>query len=92
MIHLERLNGLRFISKRSWFLTDDFEAGFSYKGHQFVLWTPYVEIEINGINKGIPETVVNEIFDHVKAYKRVWLWTRIVEGGRYWFLPFSAKS
>jgi len=92
MIHLERLNGLQFISKWSWYLTDDFDAVFNYKGYQFKLWTPFAEIEIMCIDKGIPETVVNEIFDHVKAYKMVWFPTRIAKGLRYVFLPFQIKN
>jgi hypothetical protein len=92
MIHLERLDGLKFVSKWSWYLTDDFDAVFKYKGYAFRLWTPFAEVEIMRIDKGVPETVVNEIFNHVKAYKIVWFHKRLIKGVRYVFLPFQTKN
>jgi len=92
LIHLERIKGLKVIAKKSWFLTDDFEAFFTFKGYVFVLYTPFAEIEVETHSKGVPREVTLEVFEHVKNYKIVWLHHSVLKGFKYFFLPFNPNT
>jgi hypothetical protein len=42
--HLCKLPGLKVIAKKSWALTDDFKAYFTYKDRLFIVYTPMVDL------------------------------------------------
>ena len=92
LIHLERLSGLTVIAKKSWVLTDDFEAYFLYKEHAFVLYTPFSEVEITPGSEDAPIEITQEIFNHIKDYKTVWFHESILGWIRYLLLPFNYKD
>jgi len=91
LIHLERLEGLKVISKRSFLLTDEFEAYFTYKTHTFVLFTPFSEIEIEPDTKETPKEVTSEIFEHLYHYKMVWLHNYIYGLIKYALKPSNKR-
>ena len=90
LVHLEDCPGVEVIAKKSWLLTDDFEAYFSYKGFLFVVETPFVEIEISPVNKA-PEKIRNEIFSHVEKFEWVSPIKVMIGICRYFLLPFNPR-
>jgi hypothetical protein len=87
--HMSRLPGARVIAKKSWAMTDDFEAYFLYKGRLFVLETPFVNIELSMLGQPGDETLFGEVEDHLKRFN-VWLSLFFpLAFARYVFVPFS---
>ncbi len=91
LLHLERLKGLKVLSKRSFFYTDEYEACFTYKGNTFVLFTPFSEIELEPDKKETPKEVTEEVFAHLEKYKTVWLPHYIFGLIKYALLPSSKR-
>ena len=89
LVHLEKLDGLKIIAKKSWVLTDDFEAYFTYKDFTFVLFTPFSEIEIEPDIKDTPKEITKEIFNHLNKYKTIWLYSYIKGLFKYALLPYN---
>ncbi|WP_444926804.1 hypothetical protein ACJJI4_01420 [Microbulbifer sp. TRSA002] len=87
--HIERLRGVKVIAKKSYFITDDFEAYLEYKGCRFIVETPFAEIEVSVIDKDAPKEVVREVLEHASNYKLVNPFMFIVAMVRYFFLPFN---
>ena len=91
LLHLERLKGLKVIAKKSWLLTDDFEAYFIYKDHLFVLYTPFSEVVVEPASKNVPVKIIKEVFNHIKEYRIVWIHRSILGVLKYVLLPFNPK-
>jgi hypothetical protein len=84
LLHLSRLPGMRVVAKKSWALTDDFEAYFSYKGRMFVLETPFVTIELTMLGQPQDEPVLTDVEEHIQAFSR---WYYVL--APYAFLKFA---
>ena len=87
--HLSRLPGLRVIAKKSWALTDDFEAFFLYKGRLFVMWTPFVHVWISLLGQDPDEQLFSEVETHVQRFRA---WTYLLAPlavVRFVFTPFN---
>src|SRR5512135_1872406 len=63
-----RLPGLRVVAKKSWVLTDDFEAYFLYKERLFVMQTPYVNVWISLLGQPADEPLFAELEAQVQKY------------------------
>ena len=59
--HLCRLNGLKVLAKKSYALTDDYEAYFQYKNRLFILYSPMGYIWISLIGQPSNEVLFSEI-------------------------------
>ncbi|MCW5622889.1 MAG: hypothetical protein KIS79_17390 [Burkholderiales bacterium] len=68
LLYLEMLRGVQVLSKRSWAMTDDFEAYFTYKGRMWVVATPFSKIEVSLLGQPADETIFREIEARVQAY------------------------
>ena len=87
--HLARLPGLRVVAKKSWALTDDFEAYFLYRGRLFVMETPLVNVWISLIGQPADEEVFDEVEAHVQRFTS-WLYLLApVAILRFSLLPFN---
>lgn len=70
--HLERLRGVEVISKKSWALTDDFEAYFFYKSRLFVLQTPFARIWLSLLGQPVDESIFAQLEQHLQTFP-VWM-------------------
>ena len=89
LLHLAQLPGLRVIAKKSWALTDDFEAYFLYKGRLFVVYTPMVDVMVALIGQPADEQVFSEVEAQVQSFSG---WSYLLAPlaiVRYFFLPFN---
>jgi hypothetical protein len=71
LLYLEMLAGVRVLSKRSWAITDDFEAYFTYKGRIWVMATPFSKIEVSLLGKPGDEALFSEIEARVQSYPHI---------------------
>jgi hypothetical protein len=71
--HLACLKGVKVVSKKSWALTDDFEAYFTFKGRLFIMDTPYVDVWVGLIGQPADEELFAEIDQHVQKFS-AWLY------------------
>lgn len=85
--HLNRLPGLRVIAKKSWALTDDFEAYFLYQGRLFVVQTPFARVWVSMLGQPANESLFVEIEEQVRSFRS---WTYLLAPAalvRYFVLP-----
>ena len=87
LAHIERLPHVRVLAKRSWAMTDSFEAYFSFKGYRFYMAIPFGAIMIARHDSQAPEAVFDELAAHVENYRTVWLPQFLWALTRYFFLP-----
>lgn len=73
LLHLSKLPDLRVIAKKSWALTDDFEAYFLYKNRLFVIHTPMVNVWVSLIGQPADNQTFSEIEKHVQEFSP-WLY------------------
>jgi len=64
----KKLPGLRVVAKKSWALTDDFEAYFLYKGRMFVMQTPLVNVWVSLLGQPADESLFSEVEALVRSY------------------------
>ena len=88
LLHLEALPGLTVIAQKSWWMTDDFEAYFTYKGRLFVVNTPFVRLWVSLIGQPPDDEVFSEVEAQVRSYRmrplRAWR-----ASWKYFWLPFN---
>ena len=72
LIHLERLNGIKVLSKASSTMTDDVQIEFEYKKYPFIITIPMAYIWISGNSPDVPKEIFEEIVEHIQNYKSVW--------------------
>ena len=75
LLHLAQLPGLRVIAKKSWALTDDFEAYFLYKDRLFVMNTPFVNVWVSLIGQPPDESAFAEVETQVQSFSA---WTYLL--------------
>jgi len=71
LLHLELLPGVRVLSKRSWAMTDEFEAYFTYKDRMWVMATPFSKIEVSLLGQPANDDLFREIEGRVQGYPPV---------------------
>jgi len=87
LLHIERLPQVRVLSKISWFITDSFEARFTFKGYRFWMAIPFGFIAIARDAPDIPQAVFDELAGHVENYRTIWPFQFLRGLIRYWLLP-----
>lgn len=88
--HIAQLPGVTVLAKKSWALTDDFEAYFTYKGQLFCLQTPFVNACLVMRAPGDP-VVFQEIEDHISQYRVPSALVSLLAVLRFFVLPFNLK-
>jgi len=89
LVHIERLPGVRVISKRSWILSDSFEAVFAYRGSRFLMSLPFGSITIAALETTTTRELIELLAAHIDAYHPVWPTQWLWALARYFFLPFK---
>jgi hypothetical protein len=87
--HLSQLPGLRVIAKKSWALTDDFEAYFLYKGRLFVMETPFVNVWVSLVGQPTDEQLFSEVESQVQQFSAWAYFLAPLAIVRYFFTPFN---
>jgi hypothetical protein len=87
--HMERLPGAQVLAKKSWVLTDDFEAFFQYKGRLFVLETPLVDLWLSMIGEPADDSLFAEVETHLQRFNRWSQYLAPVAVLRYLFTPLN---
>lgn len=90
--HLSRLPGLQVVAKKSWAMTDDFEAFFLYKGRLFVMETPFVNVCVSLLGNPSDEQLFSEIENQVKGFNRWMMLLFPLAIVRYIFVPFNPSQ
>ncbi len=83
------LRGLRVIAKKSWALTDDYEAYFLYRDRLFVLYSPMSKVWISLIGQPADEALFAEVETAVQRFP--W-WKHVlipITFFRYFFTPLN---
>ena len=89
LIHILRSGEGTVLAKKSWILTDDFQAEFSYKGFVFVLCTPWDSVDIHPFNSDIPHNICDELYGHIKNYQFVHYLKRLEFFIKHLFVPWN---
>jgi hypothetical protein len=92
LVHIERLPEVRVLSKKSWAMSDSFEAIFAYKGYRFYMGIPFGCIMIAAQDADTPGELLNEIAAHIDRYRTVWPVQLLWAMERYFFLPFGRET
>jgi hypothetical protein len=87
--HITRIEGVKVVSKKSWVLTDDFEAYFTYRERLFVMETPFSNIHIVLLGKRPDEPLFSEVEMHVQRFPRAVSLVAPMALLRFFFLPFN---
>ena len=87
--HLCKLPSLNVVAKKSWALTDDFEAYFSYKGRLFIMQTPMVDVWVSLIGQPPDEELFSEIEAHVQRFRGSSYFVALFAAIRFFFVPFN---
>jgi hypothetical protein len=72
LIHLERLPQFKVLSKASFAMTDDVQIEFMYKGYPFAITSPFAFLWVSADSPDVPESVFEELVQHILKYKAVW--------------------
>jgi hypothetical protein len=89
LLHIEKAPGVRVLAKKSWALTDDFEAYFTYKNRLWVVWTPYSLIEVSLLGQPGDEALFSEIESRVRSYPWYMSLLAPIALIRYWLIRFT---
>ena len=80
------------LAKRSWAMSDSFEATFALRGHRFTMELRYGRIMIFAMNPATPRDLVEALAAHIDNYRTVWPMQLLWAFTRYFFLPFKAAA
>ncbi len=89
LTHILRLPSTKVLAKKSWILTDDYQAEFEYKGYVFVICTPMDSVDIFPFDKSVPNEITIELYAHIKSFKSVSLFNRFLTTVNCIFVPFN---
>jgi hypothetical protein len=93
LVHIERLPGVTVIAKRSWAISDSFDAFFDYRGCRFYMGIPFGCIMIAPQDRRrMPGGVIDELAAHIDDYRPVWPMQLLWALARYFFLPFRPTT
>jgi hypothetical protein len=91
LVHIERLAGVVLLSKRSWAMSDTFEAIFAFRGHRFAMELRYGCIMIFAQQPTTPREHIDALAEHIDNYRTVWPAQLLWAFARYFFLPFKPE-
>ncbi|MGP4846942.1 hypothetical protein ACTXGQ_22730, partial [Marinobacter sp. 1Y8] len=79
----------KVLAKKSWLLTDDYQAEFEYKGHVFVLCTPMDSVDIFPYDQSAPNEIIHELFNYIQNFKAPPFTKLITTFVKCFFLPWN---
>jgi hypothetical protein len=92
LVHIERMVGIKLLAKRSWAMSDSFEAIFVFRGYRFAMELYYGCITVSADSPTTPRELLDELAAHIDNYHTVWP-TQLFWGiARYFFLPFKTEA
>jgi hypothetical protein len=89
LLHVEALPGVKVIAKKSWALTDDFEAYFTYSGRLFVMNTPFSKVWISLIGQPADEGLFKAVEAQAQSYSWLHSFLSPLAFAKYFFLPLN---
>ena len=92
LVHLERLPDVALLAKRSWAMSDSFEAIFTFRGHRFGMELRYGRLMISATDPATPLDDIDALAAHIDNYQTVWPTQMLWAFARYFFLPFKPDS
>jgi len=90
--HLQSLEGLRVVARKSFPFTDDFEAYFIYKERLFVVQTPFTNIWVSLLGQPADDGLFTQIEAYVRRFNWLCALLSPIGGLRYLFLPRDPSS
>jgi hypothetical protein len=87
LAHIERLPGVTVLAKKSWAMSDTFEAFFRYKQRVFFMGMPFGCIMVAARDADTPRELIDDLAEHIDAYRTVWPAQLLWAMTRYFFLP-----
>ena len=87
--HVARLPGVHVLAKKSFAMTDDFEAYFSYKQRLWVMETPFAKINVCLLAQPADEQLFREVESWVQRYPHALSLLLPVAWLRYSVLAFT---
>jgi hypothetical protein len=91
LVHIERMAGVALLAKRSWAMSDSFEAIFAFRGHRFCMELRYGCIMIFAKQPDTPRVHLDALAAHIDNYQTVWPAQLLWAFARYFFLPFKPE-
>jgi hypothetical protein len=92
LVHIERLADVKLLAKRSWAMSDSFEAIFTFRGHRFAMQLRYGCIMIFAKEPATPLEHIEALAAHIDNYQTVWPTQLLWAFARYFFLPFQPET
>jgi len=92
LVHLERLPDVVLLAKRSWAMSDTFEAIFTFRGLRFAMELRYGCLMIFAKDPATPCDYIEALAAHIDNYQTVWPAQMLWAFARYFFLPFRPDS
>jgi hypothetical protein len=89
LLHMARLRGVKIVAKKSWALTDDFEAYFTFKGRLFIMHTPMVDVWLAMIGQPPDDALFAEVEAHVQKFRGWHYLLAPVALVRFFGVPFN---
>lgn len=68
LFYLHMLPGVKVVAKKSWVITDDFEAYFLYKGRLFIVQTPMVDLWVSLMGQPPDNELFAEVESHIQGF------------------------
>jgi len=87
--HLQALDGLSVVARKSFPFTDDFEAYFIYKERLFLVQTPFTNIWVSLLGQPGNETLFQEVETHIRQFN--WLYALLSPIGGFRYIALPAK-
>lgn len=92
LAHVLKLESTKVLAQKSWILTDDYQAEFSFKGRVFVISTFMDSVDISPHDKNVPNELAKELYGHIKDYTNISFFQRLSTFGHCFFKPFNYRS
>jgi hypothetical protein len=91
LYYLEKVAGIKVLTKSSWFLSGDYFAEFEYQGYKFEIETPLSTPWLSATG-GCPRSIFEELLCHVSSYSTFNLFISSIGFFRYLKLPAFANK
>jgi len=80
---------INVLAKKSWILTDDYQAEFVCKNCVFVLFASFDNICVSPYDSNVPSEIASELYGYLKSYVNPSLFSRVTTLFKCFILPFT---
>jgi len=91
LTHIMLLPEVKVLAKKSWFLSGDYQAEFSYKENVFVLFSPWDSVDISPYDANTSDDIALELYQYIKTYSGITFTKCLSTKLKCLFLPFNYK-